>query len=348
MVNLRFVEDFCSNKKHWRIVDNENIVFQFKGNKALFENLQEEDYSIYVPKVDEIIDIAQYPIHNLSVTMCGKESSTDSWFGLIWGYEDANNFYVIIINPNNNTYQVNKVYKGEWMVIKKRTKLSESFSAKEYFDISINKNFNNWEYSIIQNNLNFTKNNRVFENPFGNHIGFITGPTSQMEISHFSLSRGYYMINKEDGSLLDLSKLRVPTNIYVDRERENRTLFIWDGTYSSVLRFAEKFKELEGVVDISYDLDYLKHLGHDITVEDDSLKLSKIIRDINYHSRKIVVETTKGEKVDITNLPPCTIYGIDKYGNRYPYAWNEDDFVRARVCASADLGYVWDIPVDVE
>lgn len=356
MVQLTYDTDFYSFR-NWEIVDEYDRRFKIIDGKALFENRLEKDNSIYISNVKRIEELAQYPTYKLSISMSGYGPYLVSWFGVVFGYKDQDNYLSLIIYPKKCSYEVIKVFKGERIILEPLTLLSPYFVAENEFKISV-EYFNTYFRIKITHNGTHPNFIRYYEKPFGNIIGFITSPLSRIWLSRFIISRGFYVL--ANGELIDISKLRQRCTILVWQGREKLPI-IWDGTDSCVYKFSKRFEEYNTVVVLpgySQTKDLEKYLGNDITIpylfrpqlaiSNNSTKgypkSEKTLGLKNEDLEKVILTDVNGNLVNLDEISNCTLSAIDKKGNLYTFTWDRKLFNRELIADGVKLGFIFRIP----
>jgi S1-C subfamily serine protease len=171
--------DKYNNKEEWKIIDNKYSVSKLILNEGLYI----ETFELGIGKWYEVINIPLDLKNNFSIntTIECKSIDNSNNYGIIWGYNNYNNYNYFYINSNGN-FKIGSVIKGI------------DLTEKNISTNNINKycSLNELKILRISDELFYAINGEiVFKTEFHafnyNNIGFAQGSNQSLIYRHFEV-----------------------------------------------------------------------------------------------------------------------------------------------------------------
>ncbi len=180
-IEKRFSEDFSSdNTNKWGIdYPTNNVSSNYIKNQGLVFNVRGE--LLY----RNTIHLGIAPDKNFSIAILLRlvESTSDTNYGLIWGFKDWNNYNYFLITPDGS-FNVGCVNNG---IRNGSEMITSEFIKPESNVLAINKNNNQIIYSINDNVVYIGYNSILF----GSEIGIMNFPSKTIQLERLEVQQDY-------------------------------------------------------------------------------------------------------------------------------------------------------------
>ncbi len=196
---IPFFDGFDDNKASWPVQNNETANINVKGGSYNFDYKKTTEGW----ETHKSIDLDQSKDFIIETLIVKKSGETEYGYGLMWGKNDAGDFYSFNIT-GTGYYRISKSKNG-------------TFSDIVAWKTSSEIKKDNGPYNILKiekfgNTINFYINDAKveslpFESFYGNQIGFVVYNKQAIEINYISI----YYLTKKDEPIVDVEvKEKVP------------------------------------------------------------------------------------------------------------------------------------------
>ena len=175
-----FTDTFLDNTNNWNVKDNAEISMQIENGGYVIEHRQETGWWL----IARNFGIQSHGELGIQVKIQKILGASDSYYGIVWGAVDINNFYYLLIKPNNQ-FVIGKYIGSEWNHLTVWTTAPLRRDAGSINEISIT--ILNGNLELIINGFQVLKH-RWNELITKNNIGFIVGHTMKVKVMELTIT----------------------------------------------------------------------------------------------------------------------------------------------------------------
>jgi len=325
--NILIDEKFNDNSNGWLVGENDYFSAKMENSDLIYRNKQTS--AQHTNRITLPLD--QEKDFSIETKLDNIEGSNQNGYGMIWGYLDYKNFFMLNIT-NSQYYQIIKYQDGKYHEL-------EKWSVNVYLNtdspnkLLIEKKDN--KYFFEMNDIKIT--NVPFEKFFGNDLGLIIWNEKAIKVDYFKVKGTKAIIQKDktpesSNYFEDLSK-----NVFGNYENFNYTQ-----------KFQKAFKEIVGSA---------KEKFKGTFSESDSIKISyinynKLITEFPSSKYSYFKENIKyGYAYDIDEITYNIIVYYDATAGKSTFLWDNEEYNRIYSklvkelleCKSSNIGGSWKI-----
>ncbi|MBD3307990.1 hypothetical protein GF339_16230 [candidate division KSB3 bacterium] len=175
-----FEDDFTDNRHEWYEGDEGEAALRIEAGRYLFEHKRTTG-GWFVWKT---IDINQQTDFQIQVTLQKTQGTDDYGYGIIWGRQDASNYYEWVIS-GTGYYRYGKVQENEWQEMIPWTTSEQIKPGNGTNVLVVNKHDGQLTFSINDQEVNTA----AFENFFGNQVGFVVYNEMQIAVEDLRIQQ---------------------------------------------------------------------------------------------------------------------------------------------------------------
>lgn len=161
----------------WAEYQNQDVSFRMERGKYIIEHHRTSGYYCSWLNFRTFSSL----FYKIEAEFQCVNSSEESWYGLIWGGQNINSFTTLQISGKGDSHRVCEIHQGIWRCDGSWSQFITPINRTQPIKVEILVDMETYSSKIVMKNIEMGVT-QFNSSRLGNNIGFVCGPTCNIEV----------------------------------------------------------------------------------------------------------------------------------------------------------------------